>query len=258
MIPKIIHQIWFQGFNNLPEKYIDNVKSIRELNPDWQYIQWDDSTIKLLLYTLGQAYVDKYNSFEHIHQKIDFGRYAILYTYGGVSVDVDVVAYKNFNETPYINEKDFIVSYNSSNAFENYIKSGRTLIINNATILVNKNNEILKGLLDHILTLTCDINESKYKCINETTGVKEFTNFLDQYKDQIIVLENSYLEPCSGSDNYCEIKPNSIVDHQHAGTWVGDTNKNIAQSWYWAKGHKTELITVFIIIVILIFIIVKF
>lgn len=254
-IPKIIHQIWLQGWNSLPSKYEKNVTSILEHNKDWHHIRWDENSVLYALNQLGKQYVNKYNSYEHIHQRVDFARYAILYLYGGVSVDVDVLAYKNFKETPFIDKSTFIISYNSSNSFENYIKSGKSLVINNATILVNKRNRILKSLIDHVLTLSCDINESKYKCINETTGIKEFDSFLNNYKDQITVLDNVYLEPCQGSDRHCEINPKlTIIDHQHEGAWISPNILNIARLWYKIKAWKKEIAFFIIIGIVLIII----
>ena len=49
MIPKIIHQIWIQGANSMPKEDRIAVESIKNLNPDWQHIIWDDTSIKNLL-----------------------------------------------------------------------------------------------------------------------------------------------------------------------------------------------------------------
>ena len=45
MIPKIIHQIWFQGCNSIPNKYNDNISSIHKYAKDWQYVCWDHEQI---------------------------------------------------------------------------------------------------------------------------------------------------------------------------------------------------------------------
>jgi len=42
MIPKIIHNIWIQGYNNLPKDIIENHNNIKKLNPNWQFIIWDE------------------------------------------------------------------------------------------------------------------------------------------------------------------------------------------------------------------------
>lgn len=250
-IVKNIHQIWFQGFGQLPDKYKSNIDSVRRLNTDWTHYQWDDNKIRYILNTyFPSQYIQKYDSFKYLHQKIDFGRYAILYVYGGASIDVDVVAIRSLNEVPDIDTSDFIVSYNASNRIENLVKAGRVEMLNNATILVSRNNPILKKLLEHILTLRCDENQSKYSCISDTTGVNEFTDFILPYKDQIKILDNKFFEPCSGSDASCEIPQTAILDHQHEGTWVDDNYKTIARIYYHCKKYKWAF---FIVALLLLF-----
>jgi len=118
MIPRTIHQIWMQGWGQLPDKYLDNVQSIADKNPDYKILKWDEKSIRDIVKYLGEDYLRKYDSFTTLHQKIDFGRYSILYAMGGISVDTDVKAYKSFDETPHINDSNFIISYNSSSGFE--------------------------------------------------------------------------------------------------------------------------------------------
>lgn len=255
MIPKIINITWMQGWDKFPSKYESNIQSIVEKNPDYKIMKWDERNIRDIVRYLGEDYLRKYDSFTTLHQKIDYGRYILLYTFGGISVDVDVKAYKSFDETPHINTSNFLVSYNSSNAFENYIKHGKAVSLNNATILVSKNNEILKGLIDHILALSCDINQSKESCIQETTGPREFTKYLNQYKDQITILDNIYFEPCPGSDENCEINSElTILDHQHEGSWLSDGTKVMSSVYYKIKQHKIKILIAMAIIVILILI----
>ncbi len=40
MIPKIIHQIWIQGYDQLPNKLKNNHQLIKKYNPDYQIIFW--------------------------------------------------------------------------------------------------------------------------------------------------------------------------------------------------------------------------
>ena len=49
MIPKIIHNIWIQGYEDLPEKNKLNHINIKKLNPDWDFIIWDNKMILQLL-----------------------------------------------------------------------------------------------------------------------------------------------------------------------------------------------------------------
>lgn len=240
-IPKIIHQIWLQGFGQLPEKFKSNVQSVIDKNPDWEHIEWDDNSIRELVKSIGQQYLDKYDSFKLLHQKVDFGRYAILYVKGGVSVDIDVVAIKGFDELPNLETSNLIVSNLSNNR-----------ALNNATILASPKNPILLGLLNYILILDCTSAQSNFTCIQKTTGPDAFNKYLRDYKDQITTLDSSYFESCSGYNDYCELNPNAILDHQHEGTWLPESFKSALGFYHWMKEHKWILILIGILLLILI------
>lgn len=240
-----------QGWNNLPQKFMSNIESIYKHNPDYEIIKWDEKSLREEVYKLGPHYLEKWDSFPYMHQRVDMGRFAVLFLEGGISVDTDVVAIKGFDNTPSLGISSFVVSYNSSNAFENFVKNGRAVSLNNATILVSKNNPIMKDLLDHILGLSCDINQSKESCIQETTGPKEFTTFLNKYKDQITILDNKYFEPCGGADTECVIPEVAILDHQHEGSWVRNSHKQISKFWYYIKRNWVPIAVLAGIIILL-------
>lgn len=231
--------IWLQGWDSLPKKYDANLQSIINKNPDWQVNQWDEPQILDVLKSMGQPYLDKYNSLKLLLQKVDFARYAILHQFGGVSVDADAVALKSFNETPHLNDSDFIVSKNSISSF-----------INNATILVSKSNPLMKELLDSIAT-DCKSYQGDTLCVLNTTGPIAFTKFINKHRNEITVLDPSYLEPCSGMDKYCQVKPNSILDHRHEGSWVSPTFKGIAKVHYFLIEHKAIVISILLALILL-------
>ena len=47
--PKIIHQIWIQGENNLSEEHIKKINDIKKKHLDWEYILWDEIMILKLI-----------------------------------------------------------------------------------------------------------------------------------------------------------------------------------------------------------------
>lgn len=242
-IPRHIHAIWWQGWASLNPILSDKVKSVIEKNPNYQYIKWDEKSIREVMKDYPE-YLKKLDSFELLHNKVDFSRFFLLWRFGGVSLDTDIVALKNLDEVPYIDSSDFIISKSTSAPFENLIAHGKREYFNNATILVSPQHPILKGLLDHILTLDCSVAKmGKYRCVQYLTGPEAFTDYVIKFKDTIKVLESSFLEPCAGTDNYCEIPENSVLDHQHEGSWIGGyrgigeayfTVKNIFKNYWWA------------------------
>ena len=89
MIPRIIHQTWKD--ENVPPQWRDAQRSWREAHPAWEYRFWTDTDLEKLvrekapqLLTLWEAYPD------HI-QRVDAARYVMLFEYGGLYADLDMV-----------------------------------------------------------------------------------------------------------------------------------------------------------------------
>lgn len=234
-IPRSIHQIWLQGLEEVPQKYSENIKSVIKNNPDWSYHLWDESEIRNEISKIGDSYLRKFDALPLLHMKVDMGRYAILYRNGGASVDVDAVALKSFDETPGIATSDFIVSKNSQDLF-----------INNATILVSKENPLMKQLLDEI-DGDCKWYPGKTACIMYSTGPMAFTKFVNEHLDKITVLDPIYFEPCSGRNDNCKVdSEKTILDHRHEGTWVNPAWKQIVSIYYATLPYR---IIIFVILV---------
>lgn len=238
MIPKLIHQIWFQGWDQLPSKYVSNVESVIAANPDWKHIKWDQDSIRPVVAALGAQYLLVYDSFKLLHQKVDYGRYAILYTYGGVSVDIDARAIRSLDNTPSLSTSNFIVSWNSAKNF-----------VNNATIFVSEKNPLMLQFLGSI-TANCPMVGGDFACIQNTTGPTAFNKFVQDHLSSITILDNSYFEPCSGHDKYCELGPNAIVDHQHAGSWLSPVFKQCASAYFFCVQYKWWIGAIVILIIL--------
>lgn len=104
-IPKIIHQVWIQGQDQLPVLYHTWQKSFKKINPSYDYKLWDDISIKNLLKKHFPDLLQIYNNLPYVVQKADLARYAILYIYGGVYCDMDSECLKPFDKL--INDKFF-------------------------------------------------------------------------------------------------------------------------------------------------------
>ncbi|MBA3751394.1 hypothetical protein H0X06_01150 [Candidatus Dependentiae bacterium] len=89
VIPKIIHHIWL-GPLTPPAVFKESQKSIKKYHPEWEYKLWTDADIpKLKLY--NQKFYDLSKNYG---EKADIVRYEILYTYGGIYLDVDFICLK--------------------------------------------------------------------------------------------------------------------------------------------------------------------
>ena len=122
MIPKKIYQSW--KTKNLPPEMVKNVEKLKSMNPDYAYELWDDADCKkFLLEYFGENYVNAFDVLKPGAFKCDFWRYAILYVYGGVYLDIDMVPLTPLND--FIKDSDeFITIVDLKNIFNNNSSCG--------------------------------------------------------------------------------------------------------------------------------------
>jgi len=237
-IPKIIHQIWMQGYENISDINKEKIKNTKNIHYNWIYILWDDKKIEELLNAENNIeYITKYNKFIYMHQKIDFAKILILKNYGGIYIDIDCDVIKNLNDLfEKINGYDFIISklYTNNDIISNYIICHKFNECYNNGIIVSKANiEICSYLMDNFL-YECQCYEIKLSCIQNTTGPPIFNTIIDKYiknnhnndnKNKILFLPYYYFEPCS--EPKCKINENTYIVHKHELSWLSESQKKI-------------------------------
>ena len=208
MIPKIIHQIFF----NIQEKELEefeifekSIESLKNTNKDYEYILWNEKSSRDLLKENFPEYLSFYDNLRFPIQRIDFIRFVILYVYGGFYVDLDMIAIKNFD--PLIKNK--IIFHNIKDVKPIYS------FIENDFIGSEKNLNLWKGAMEECLLnykekLKIKIYEKwKGRFILQTTGPR----FLSRYI----------------RENYPEHKPINLVYSK----WHNGEEKN-----YYLKDYK--------------------
>ena len=88
-IPKVIHKIWWQSLDQLPEKYVQPLISWSAANPDWQIVVWDKQQIHKLLELYFSEHLILFEGYPRMIQKIDAAKYFILSKFGGCYSDMD-------------------------------------------------------------------------------------------------------------------------------------------------------------------------
>lgn len=260
MIPKIIHQIWFQGQDQLPKKYDKNIQTIKSNHPNWTYKLWDDIQIRKII---PDKYLDMYNSYQYMHQKIDFAKYVILYEIGGVYLDIDVVSVRPLDKLlDDFKDKELIVGNLNMNQVESFVLCYESSCINNGIIISSQYNEIMKKIIE-----ACDENKDyvwynprillnlsyKLSCINSTTGPFLFNYVIKKNpSDKTLILPPEYLEPCRQTDCSGQTE-NTYTLHEHELSWQPEIIKNIA--WFYIQHPKLTIGIVICFIILLTFII---
>ena len=121
MIPKIIHQIWFQDDTasllntkeiknqtiherkeiirkaNVPHELKTYQKSWVLKNPSFKYVLWNKQGIETII-KKDEKLFKTYSRLEYMIQKIDFAKYFIIKNYGGFYVDMDTDCIKSISK----------------------------------------------------------------------------------------------------------------------------------------------------------------
>ena len=95
-IPKIIIQTWKN--ENIPDKYIKDILSLKKFNPDFEFKFFTDKDIEKFLNDLYPNYYKIYKKLPKKIQKIDYFRYVAIYHYGGFYFDLDITGLKPLRE----------------------------------------------------------------------------------------------------------------------------------------------------------------
>lgn len=243
MIPKIIHQIWIQGYDSVPEqlkKYHENCKKI---NHDFEYIVWDDTMITNLLDShFTPKYAETYHGYKIFAQKADFARYAILYVYGGIYLDMDMVCRKNLD--PFLNYDLFF----TKDAF--YFLYRRYL---NGIIGSLPKHPIFKYIFKNIFERKNNADNVTY-----STGTRLFFDSVKQYmKDtndtKVAIIDSKYLHPCQTYDKSdCPFTcQECFVAHTNHGSW--QSGWTAIWNNHIAKNLKIILFVIILMIIIIIY-----
>jgi len=104
IIPKNIIQVWIDFDKKLdssleyPKYYNSYVKSVKKINPGFNYMFFDEKKIEEFLKTEYPEYYVTYMKLPVNIQKVDFFRYIAMYHYGGFYFDLDITALEPLDE----------------------------------------------------------------------------------------------------------------------------------------------------------------
>lgn len=107
-IPRVIHQIWYQGADEIPDRYRAFAAGWQNAHPDWEYRLWDRSACRDLLAGRYPDFIPVWEKYPLLIQRIDSIRYFILNTHGGIYLDMDMECLKPLD--PLFEDCDLILS----------------------------------------------------------------------------------------------------------------------------------------------------
>jgi mannosyltransferase OCH1-like enzyme len=232
--PKRIHQIWFQGCSSMQVPvYRGNMSNWKLLNPEWDYTCYSDKELSSVCYGYSKAAGKVYDSLESLHEKVDFSRYVILYTFGGSYIDMDCAPLRKLDHSVHI--KEFLEKCSSDQdslllckldftSIESFLWLGTETMLNNAVIMCTKENKAMKKFIDHIIRNI----QNGVKGIQYTTGPRVFNNFFKMYLEdpRTLVLDHSVFEPCNSASE-CNITKDTVAIHGMELSWMSPFAKKL-------------------------------
>lgn len=237
--PRIIHQIWLQGSDLIPEEYKPFVQRNKDMNPKFTHILWDDKSIQdQMARHPDQTYFETYISLPHLHAKVDFGRYFLLFKYGGISIDMDAYCNRNLEDLDgYIDpDKEMVLGELRVDWVGRLVATASLKnLVNNATIIVKGSfSPVMKSFLD-FCTQKCRQRQWSTRNKNQatiditnTTGPKALREWLDTgiHQNLIQIVPPEVFEPClSETDSKCLIRPSTFIVHRYSNSWLSPTAK---------------------------------
>lgn len=181
MIPYIVHNIWIQGYNNLPKNEYNNLQMLKKLNPNYKFMFWDNVRIKQLLQELPEV-LKVYNELEERKEntfpwRSDIARYVILWKYGGIYSDLDIECIGTFDKIFTDNDKSDIYIASSEVTFLTKMSLNlfKTPKYGSYFMGFSKNHPVWKKIFKRIVNakskrdigfaIDNELQESKYKVV---------------------------------------------------------------------------------------------
>lgn len=227
MIPKIIHQIYFDLYNRKIDEipiYSKSIKEIKFHNPKFKHILWDKNSSAQLIKKELPEYYSFYMNMRYDVQRIDFMRFVVLYVYGGFYVDLDLINLKSLDD---LLDKKFI-----GYSLKKFIPKHNEIIQNDFFGVV-KNFKLFKILMDlcepnYNIKASNKIYDSwKGRFVLQTTGPryvsKIFKKILPKYKPETNLIYTKWR-----NDNWKNYNKNDFYFENYVtGGWFENTSKTL-------------------------------
>lgn len=229
MIPKTIHYCWF-GKKKQSKLIRDCIESWKKNCPDFEIIEWNEKNADLSLPFVQKAYKEKKWAFVS-----DYVRFKVLYEYGGIYLDTDMLVLKPFNDL--LHEDCFFGAEEKE-------------VVSCGIIGAKKGNEFIKEcmLKYELMDLSSEINWMKIIItiiITEVFRLKyNFRESIDKKSyDGITIYPPAFFYPLPFNNNDVAnyknyIVPESYAVHLWVGSWIVYNEFNFLRNGEYLKGGK--------------------
>jgi mannosyltransferase OCH1-like enzyme len=170
MIEKNIFQSWYT--TDLPAPIQAKVDQYKAMNPDYTYHLYTDEMMETFVkeHFPGEI-AECYHSLDIIVAKVDLWIYLVLYTYGGVYLDMDSSIERPLNELIKEDDQAVITAEGNPDLFVQW------------ALIFSKGHPILKKTIDLVVD---NIKHKRYpNDIHKTTGPTPYSNAIRQVHEEL-------------------------------------------------------------------------
>ena len=210
MIPKLIHHTWIT--QSIPGKWKRSVDSCKTVYHDHNYILWTNDDMDKFVRTHFAWFYPTWIEYPYMIQRCDSFRYMVLYTYGGIYMDLDIGCKKQPKEL--LKKYDLLLAKS--------VNFGNT-----------KTNAFIASVPKNMFMLYCIQNLKDYKNhynrfgkhlhVMTSTGPLFLTSMLHSYPNGhnvYILSDKEYVNDCmvcnskcKGGEYFFEVEGNSWHGH---------------------------------------------
>jgi mannosyltransferase OCH1-like enzyme len=109
-VPRILHQT-YRDVDSIPFQWQQASNSCRTLHSNYEYKFWTDNEGRRLIEKEFSCLLSTFDSYPYNIQRADVIRLVVLYIYGGIYLDMDIIFLKVLNNLPKYNRNYFTRSF---------------------------------------------------------------------------------------------------------------------------------------------------
>ncbi len=244
MIPRIIHQTW--KTNKLLPHMKKSQDSFIKSNPGWTIILWTDSMNRNLIETHFSWFLKYYDNYEYNIQRADVIRYFILWLYGGVYADTDLLCQRPLEK--------LLKEMKDASQDLAMIKSSHLDCYSNWFMISSKGNLFWPKVWDQLVRAYgykhCAYCVTKHLKIMATTGPMFIDHCVKKFDPPLRRLTDGFND-CGVCDAQPCVCKNCYIINMNAGAWNSWDSKLLNKFLCTWQYMVLLLLVVFIVLVLL-------
>jgi mannosyltransferase OCH1-like enzyme len=218
---------------NIPEHYQYFVKKVKDMNPTYNYMFFDDNDIVDFIQNKMPEYYNVFAGLTSKIQQIDFFRYLAIYYYGGLYLDLDIDLDIPIDDFSRLDNKCIFPVEIKNVCDELLINQKVHYLIGNYAFYSSPGHPFIKKIIDNIVSQR--INESDIKKAQETC-TDDIRDVYVYYRTGPILVTQTYVDYLSKKEHedVLIIEPRSYKDN-----CFGDYGRHCCYG-SWRSGHPAQ------------------